>query len=116
MANRETLLNLLGEYNTVLDGLRQETRQEDPFSTQAIARQLAYLEHRILQIETQLSILDMNVRRTFRRRMSPPDHGNLLTWLNPWHAGFRFWAYVATIAILMLTVIVFNIVSAFWMA
>ena len=119
MANRETLLRLLNEYNLALERLRQEQErasQDDAlndYSTRTIAKELSYLEYRILQLETQLSIIDIDVNNPSRGRFQVDNTGNILTRLNPWHPSFRIWSYVTAIAILMLSVVVFNIVSAF---
>ncbi len=113
MADKETLLKLLDEYNAALTRLRQTDQKEQTFGTRAIARQLAYLEYRVLQLETQLSIIDLQVHRPSRGRFQTDNEPNLLTRLNPWHPNFRIWAYVSAIAIVMLSVIVFNIVTAF---
>ena len=48
-----------------------------------------------------------------RGRFKVENGGNILAHLNPWHKHFRIWTYVTAIAILMLSVIVFNIISAF---
>lgn len=121
MANRETLLRLLNEYNMALERLRADTNHPD--NTPTIAKQLSYLEYRILQLETQLSIIDIDVndpsRGRFRRLPASiaveraRSEGNILTHLNPWHRSFRIWSYVTAIAILMLSVVIYNIVSAF---
>lgn len=119
MANRETLLRLLTEYNVALERLRQEQEQASlqdrlsDYNTRTIAKQLSYLEYRILQLETQLSIIDIDVNSPSRGRFQVDSGGNVLTHLNPWHPNFRIWTYVTAIAIFMLAVIVFNIVSAF---
>jgi ABC-type phosphate transport system auxiliary subunit len=119
MANRETLLRLLTEYNVALERLRQEQEQaslEDrlnDYSTRTIAKQLSYLEYRVLQLETQLSIIDIDVNDPSRGRFQVDTGGNILHHLNPWHPNFRIWSYVTAIAIFMFSVVVFNIVSAF---
>jgi hypothetical protein len=117
VANKETLLRLLTEYNAALERLRKDQasqdQKQDSYSTRTIAKQLSYLEYRVLQLETQLSILDIEVNRPSRGRFRPENRGNILTRLNPWHPNFRIWSYVTAIAILMLSAIVFNIVSAF---
>lgn len=119
MAKRETLIRLLDEYNSVLERLREESQkilQDDAqaeLSRRAIANQLSYLEYKVLQIETQLSILSMNVRRSSRGRSGHQSVGGLLTQLNPWHPNFRVWSYVTVLAILMLSVIIWNIVSSY---
>jgi hypothetical protein len=119
MANRETLLRLLTEYNVALERLRQEQEQAsrdnrlNEYSTRTISKQLSYLEYRVLQLETQLSIIDIDVNDPSRGRFKVDSGGNIFNHLNPWHPNFRIWTYVTTIAILMLSVIVFNIVSAF---
>ncbi|MBN1937521.1 MAG: hypothetical protein JW934_22880 [Anaerolineae bacterium] len=119
MPDREILLKLLDEYNTALDRLRQQAQEIEAsgaqarFGRRAIVNQLSYLEYRVLQLETQLSILDLNVRRPSRGRFAAEGPGNLLAQLNPWHTDFRIWAYVTALAVMMLSVIIWNIVSAY---
>ena len=124
MANRETLLRLLNEYNTALERLRREQEgaslENNPndYNTRTVAKQLSYLEYRILQLETQLSIIHTDVNNPSRGRLAVEftavdSRGNILSRLNPWHRSFHIWSYVTAIAILMFSVVVFNIVSAF---
>lgn len=119
MPDREILLRLLDEYNVAIDRLRQQTQESEAGSAQTrfghrtIANQLSYLEYRVLQLETQLSILDLDVRRPSRGRFAAEEPGFLLARLNPWHADFHIWAYVTALAVMMLAVIVCNIISAY---
>ena len=112
MTSKETLLQLLNEYNVALDKLRDQEEENNTFSIRSIAHQVAYLEQRILQLETQLSILDLNVHAPTRGQFGQETQSNLLARLNPWHEEFHIWTYTAAWAILLLTVVVFNIVSS----
>ncbi len=118
MPDREILLRLLDEYNIAIARLCQQIEESEAGGAQArfgrrtIINQLSYLEYRILQLETQLSILDLDIRRPLRGRfVQEPGFG--FAQLNPWHADFRIWTYVTALALMMLSVIVCNIVSAF---
>ncbi len=110
MPDKETLLQLLQEYNVALERLRQDQQSWSENSARAIAHQLAYLEYRILQIETQLSILDISVRNPARRQVAEKRVG-LLARLNPWNEHFRMEVYITVVAVLMLSVIAWNITT-----
>jgi|GEM_PF-6355338 len=118
MTRREILLKLLDEYNVALENLRREAQEIEKSETtpvgtsrRAIANQLAYLEYRILQLETQLNVLDLSIHHPITNDWSTEAKGGLLAQLNPWHANFRIWAYVAALAVMLFTVVVCNIIS-----
>ncbi len=118
MTRREILLKLLDEYNTALENLCREAQEIEkseatPVGTsrRAIANQLAYLEYRILQLETQLNVLDLSVHHPMANDWSPEAKSGLLAQLNPWHADFRIWVYVAVLAVMFFSVVICNIIS-----
>lgn len=115
MADREALLKLLDEYNMILETLRHEAQTEDTHNgsgRQDVANKLAYLEYRILQVETQLNLVDWNVHHLPGSVLS--DDGNSESSSHPIfrQGDWGLWIYLAVWAVIILIVLMFNIFSA----
>jgi hypothetical protein len=93
------LLQQLNEYDLTLERLRT-ARWQTETPTRAIARQLSYLEGQVLSIQTQLNLIDLELRRPGKQ----PGNGEGSYWarLNPWHAEFDIWSYVSLLSVFML--------------
>ena len=101
MTEKEMLLQQLSEYDLSLDleGLRSRRWQRET-PTRVIARQLSYLEQQVLRIQTQLNLIDLEIRHPHRRQ----ENGKRGIWarLNPWQAEFDIWAYISLVSFVML--------------
>ena len=112
MTDKETLLKMLQEYDAAIERLRQEDPERRGLSARAISRQLAYLEQRVLQLQTRLSLLDLDVRDPSPRRWNVERQDDLFAHLNPWHTDSSIWAYIAVLTFLMLAVTLWTFISA----
>ena len=112
MTDKETLLKMLQEYDAAIERLRQEDPERHGLSTRAISRQLAYLEQRVLQLQTRLSLLDLDVRDPSPGRWNVERQDNLFAHLNPWRTDSSIWAYIAVLTFLMLAVTLWAFISA----
>jgi hypothetical protein len=112
VTDKETLLKMLEEYNTAIERLRQEDPERHGLSTRTISRQLAHLEQRALQLQTRLSLLDLDGRDPSPERWSVERQENLFAHLNPWHTDSSIWAYIAVLTFLMLAVTLWAFISA----
>ena len=110
MTEKETLLRQLEEYNAALERLQQDSRRQDTVSARAFARQLFHLERRVLQLQTELSVLDLKAELSSQKGGDGKEHRSLWTYLNPWNPEFHMWAYVALFAVLLLAVGILQLV------
>lgn len=110
MTEKEALLTQLREYGAALERFQEDEHQRERVAPSARTHQLFHLERRILQLQTQLSALDLRVRRPVGRGQSTKVEESLWATLNPWHPQFQMGAYVAALAILMLAVSILPIV------
>jgi hypothetical protein len=112
VTDKETLLKMLQEYDAAIERLRQEDPERHGLSTRAISRQLTYLEQRVLQLQTRLSLLDLDVRDPSPGRWNVERQDNLFAHLNPWRTDSSIWAYIAVLTFLMLAVTLWTFISA----
>ena len=102
MTEKEVLLAQLQEYGTALERFQTDEHQRARAASGARTRQLFHLERRMLQLQTQLSALDLMARSPATRGQSAEEAESIWSTLNPWRPEFQMGAYVAVLAILML--------------
>ena len=110
VTEKEALLNQLREYGAALERFQEDERHRERVAPSTREHQLLHLERRMLQLQTQLSALDLRTRRPAGRGPGAKVEESLWAALNPWHPGFQMGAYVAALAVLMLVVTVLPIV------
>jgi hypothetical protein len=99
MAEKEMLLQQANEYDLTLEHLRT-VRWQAETPTRVIARQLSHLEEQVLRVQTQLSLIDLELRRP--RKQERADKNGYRARLNPWHPEFDIWSYVFLLSVFML--------------
>lgn len=102
MTEKEALLTQLAEYNAALERLQRDAQGREVVTPNTLAHQVFHLERKILQLQTELSVLDLRVRRPENRESGVNTRESLWAYLNPWHPQFHMWSYVAILALLML--------------
>ena len=110
MTEKEALLTQLREYSTALERFQEDEHQRERAAPGARTHQLFHLERRMLQLQTQLSALDLRARRPAGRHPGAKAKESLWATLNPWDPEFQMGAYVAALAILMLAASILPIV------
>ena len=99
MTEKEMLLQQLNEYDLTLERLRT-VRWQAETPTRVIARQLSHLEEQVLRVQTQLNLIDLELRRP--RKQESAGKNSYRARLNPWHAEFDIWSYVSLLSVFML--------------
>jgi hypothetical protein len=110
MVEEKVLLEQLSEYNVALEHLQRNPPSEEVLSPRKIAQQLSYLEQRVLAVQTQLNRI--HVQMQWPSHEQPDEQSQEGSWvrLNPWHSDFQAWAYIAALALFMLTMILVQVV------
>jgi hypothetical protein len=105
----EALREQLDEYTTALERLERGPHRRDGRGSRALARQLSYLEQRVLAVQTELDRISLLARLLPHEVQDAEGQDSSERSLNPWHPDLYIWSYVGALAIFVVGAILLRI-------